>query len=376
MSFTPRELARVGAAATMMVFGGTVIILLMIMLMGGIYSSLSHSGPKAVLDGAVIALLLGQRGRWRCVVLLGVVYGLVLLMQVGVAYLPIVMSVAGLAAMMAGGAAGSVRRWAGVLVAAMVYEWAAGLGAPLKIIFGTADANEPFLWGMWFAEWPLRMGGAVIGVVLAWRWVARRDESGDAVDPVTASPLTVRHKTTHVRGVRPAALRLGVLLAATVVPMFIGRWSALLALAGLTMIYALVLGPRKLVVRAMLGVAWGLAMFMAASYLWHRDPDRALDLARTFGLRFAPMAMASAVMLGSVRPVDLVRVLRRARLPGVVLLPLASVLRQVPVARRDVTHGFDHLRSRGVWTGPWSVLRHPREVLSVLLWRPLQRWAT
>lgn len=218
-AFTPRELARVGIAATMIVFGGTVIILLMIMLLGH-YNSLAHSFPKAVLDGAVIALLLGRSGRWRCLALLGVVYGLVLLMQVGVAYLPPVLALAGLLGVLAGATAGWVRRWLGVLVAAAAFEWAAGLGSPLKIFFGTGDANEPFLWGLWFAEWPLRISGAVVGVLLAWRWAARWEGGEPDIDDATPRlHATRRGPDRRVRGVKPAALRLGMLLASTIIPM-------------------------------------------------------------------------------------------------------------------------------------------------------------
>jgi hypothetical protein len=374
MHFTPRELARVGVAATMMVFGGTVIIILMTMMLGH-YNSLAHSGPKAVLDGAVIALLLGRTARWRCVALLGVVYGLVLLIQVGVAYLPLVLAVAGVVGMCSGAAAGGIRRAAGVLAAAAAFEWAAGLGSPLKIVLGTADAREPFLWGLWMAEWPLRIGGAMIGVVLAWRWAARWEPTEPSPAPTRLTATRPGGRADGVRGVGPAGVRLAVLLTAAIVPMAIQAWTALAAMAGLALLYALVLGRPRLVMHALLGVAWGTAVFMAASFLWHRDTERALDLLRTFGLRFAPMAMASAVMLGSVRAVDLVRVLRCVRVPGAVLLPLAYVLRQIPLVRREIVHGFALLRSQGHWTGPWSLLRNPRPVLSALLWRPLQRWA-
>ncbi|MEX0776086.1 MAG: hypothetical protein WD042_10300 [Phycisphaeraceae bacterium] len=406
MTFTPRELARIGVAAAMMVFGGTVIIVLMTLLMGH-YNSLAHSGPKAVLDGAVLALLLGRRGRWRCVALLGIVYGLVLLVQVGIVYLPLIFAIAGLLTMLTGAAVGMVHRPVAVLLAAAVFTWAASFGTPLKIYFGTGDANEPILWGMWVAEWPLRIVGAWIGVALAWRWVAARpplplgEGRGEGMHEEYAAPIASQRSDDdgistsdpqHIpgvpspqpsplgrggqaRGIPNAALRLGVLLAAAIVPLMLQQWTALLAINGLVLIYAWLLGPRKSILHALLGVAWGYAVFALASYLWHRDLERSLDLFRTFALRFAPMAVASIALIRGVRAVDLVRLLHRIGTPSAVLLPLAAVLRQIPRARRDVRAGLAQLRHEGVWTGPFSLLRHPRAVLGVLLFRPLHRFA-
>ncbi len=369
--FTPRELGRVGAAAAMMVFGGTTIVLLMLMLMGH-YSSLSHCGPKAVLDGTVIALLAGGKGRWRCVALLGVVYGLVLLIQVGVPYLPLVLAVAGLLGAGSGAAGSALHRRLGILLAAMLFEWGAGLGAPLKIYFGTSDANEPFLWGLWLAEWPLRLGGAAAGALLAGRLTGTSDD--DDLKLPAAQPCG-QSRRRRVRGVRPAALRLIVLLAVSIVPLAVQRWDLLIVVFALTLAYALWLGPRRAVLWTLPGMAWGWLVFAAASYLWHRDPARVVDLLRTFALRFGPMALASVVLVSTARPVDVWRVLRSVRLPGMVLLPLAMVLRQIPHTGREIRQRLALLRQRGHWRGPLSLLRRPRLMWRELFSRPLRRWA-
>ncbi len=376
--FTPRELGRVGAAATMMVFGGTVIILLMMAMMGH-YNSLAHSGPKAVLDGAVIALLLGKQHRWRVLPLLGIVYGLVLLIQIGVPYLPIVLTFAGILGAVGGKTAGLINRRLGILIAAGLFTWAAGLGSPIKIYFGTADQHEPFLWGLWFAEWPLRIGGAWLGVMLTWRGWAKPSpvETIEPAIDAESQPLThgMPGSRTVVRGVRPAALRLAMLLLAAILPLVIQKWSALTAITLLTLTYALVLGSSRRVLQTLLGIVWGWAVFAAASYLWHHDPDRVIDLIRTFALRFAPMALAAVVLIGTTRPVDVLRVLRHCKIPRAVLLPMAVVLRQIPQSRRELSHGFAQLRQKGQWKGPLSLFRNPSAVLGTLLFRPLQRWA-
>ncbi|MCC6680758.1 MAG: hypothetical protein IT445_07635 [Phycisphaeraceae bacterium] len=371
--FTPRELGRVGAATAIMVFGGTTIVLLMLMLLGH-YSSLSHCGPKALLDGAVIALLAGQKGRWRCVALLGAVYGLVLLIQVGVPYLPLVLAIAGLLGAVGGAAGGAVHRRLGILLAAMLFEWGAGLGAPLKIYFGTSDANEPFLWGLWVAEWPLRLGGAAAGALLAGRLTGKAD--GDVVVlPTVRRDADARRR--RVRGVRPAALRLSALLAASIVPLMLERWDLLIVIFALTLAYALWLGPRQAVLWTLPAVAWGWFVFTAASYLWHRDPARVVDLLRTFALRFGPMALASVVLVSTARPVDVWRVLRRMSIPGagMVLLPLAVVLRQIPHTGREIRQRLTLLRRHGHWRGPLSLLRRPRLLWRELFSRPLRRFA-
>lgn len=60
--FSLRELSRVGTATTMLVVVGTAIVVVMTIMLGH-YNSLAHCGPKAVLDGAIIALLIGRHGR-------------------------------------------------------------------------------------------------------------------------------------------------------------------------------------------------------------------------------------------------------------------------------------------------------------------------
>lgn len=373
-----RDLGRVGIAATMLGFGGTVIVVLSTLALGH-YNSLAHCGPKAVLDGAVIALLLGRRGRWATLALLGVVYGLVLLMQVGVPYLPVVMSVAGVVAAMAGRAMDLWRRGAAILVAAAVFEWLAGFGAPIKIWFGTADGAEPVLWGLWLAEWPLRIAGACLGAVMVRTWMAGPDvqntERVVRVADLLGTPTgrwAPSQRKAHRGG---AGVRLIVSLIAATLPLAVESWTVLLAISAAMFAYACWAGAGRHLPKVLVGVVWGWAVFAGASYVWHQDPHRVVDLVRTFALRFGPIAMASATLATTTRTVDILRALRLARVPRAVLLPLAQVGRQVPGMRRQIAAGLDELRAQSRWTGPLSIVRHPRAVLRTLLWTPLRRWA-
>ena len=382
-AFDLTELRRVGTAATMVVVCGTIIIITMTMMLGH-YNSLAHSGPKAVLDGAVIGLLVGRRGRWRCLALLGIVYGLVLLLQIGVFYLVPVMATAGIVAAGVGRAVSIAHRATAVVVAAIVYELLAGCGAPIKIYFGTGGRHEPFLWGMWFAEWPLRIIGAAAGVWLAGRWRRRRADAqaaDDSVAEVDASSPDHDVVSTHLpslpraRGVGAAALRLSVSILACVVPMMVesGRVLGLLAIASIG--YALWAGLRRQIFGAMIGLLWGWLVFGLFSYLWHQDTARVADMLRTLVLRFTPITLASMVLVATTRPVDIVRLLRRCGVSRVILLPLASVIRDLPASRRELRRTMARLRRDGVWTGPLSLFRRPVPVIKGLFGPSVRRWA-
>jgi hypothetical protein len=375
--FTPAELARVGTAVTMMVACGTVIIVGMTIALGH-YNSLAHALPKAIVDGLVIALLLGNRGRFRCLALLGIVYGLVLLLQFGVFYLVPVMAVAGLAAAAGGRAAAVLHRPGAIVLAAILYELLAGFGAPIKIYFGTDGRSEPFLWGMWLAEWPLRIVGAGVGVMLARRRANRGDAAATVEPEQTVGEIDMPKvsRPLQQRGVWHAGVCTAASVAACVLPMIVQGWVGLAAIAVWYLLFALAAGLRRGLLAAAGGLFWGWLVFALASYAWHHDSHRIADLLRTFVLRFAPITFASMVLVATVRPVDLVRLLRRLRLGAIIILPLAHVARSLPEIRREMHRTITMLRNRGEWSGPISILRRPRHILRSLLAPPMRRWAS
>ncbi len=387
----------------MLVVGGFVIIMGMTIAMG-FYSSLAHCGPKAVLDGAVIALLM-HKSRWRCLSLAAIVYGLVLLLQLGNPYVFAVIALSGLIAASVGRVLSPISFGLAVGVAAVVYEIFAGFGMPIRIWLST-DGNEPILWGMWFAEWPLRMIGAIVGVWLAMRFLRDR-AANDLVAPValrvpsetpptsigmpqigdvTAPSVTsidsatpardgVSAKSTRGKGRLAAGLRIGMSFVACFLPMLLNSWVALSIVAGLYLMYGVMAGLRWRALQALAGLVYGWVVFAGASYLWHQDFDRVIDLLRTFVLRFIPLAVSSAVLVLTVRPVDVVRLLRTIRTPGVIILPLSHVFRGIPHSRRQFGASIARLRRDGVWRGPLSIFRRPRAIARGLLGPQFRRWA-
>jgi hypothetical protein len=372
--FRMGELKRVGSAVTMLVICGTLIIVAMTMMLGH-YNSLAHAGPKAVLDGAVIALLLGQHGRWRCLALTGVVYGLVLLLQVGVFYLLPVMIFAGVVAAGAGRAMETLHRGAAVLLAATLYELLAGLGAPIRIYFGTNGQSEPLVWGLFFAELPLRAIGAIVGVVVARRWRISRNIATELETTSQSVAYANVARLPKAKGRRAAAIRLTACLIACTLPMFIESTRFLGLLALLYLLFALRVGLRKGAMHAVLGLVWGWLVFGLLSYAWHQDFARVMDLLRTLVLRFMPAALSGAVLVTTVRPIDLIRLLRVLRVGGIVLIPLSSVLRSIPQSQRILRNSIQELRAQGHWRGPISAVRNPRIILRRVLAPQLKRFA-
>lgn len=373
---------RVGTATLMLVVGGYAIIL-GITIMMGFYSSLAHSGPKAVLDGAVIALLL-HRGRWRCWTLAGVVYAFTLLLLLGNPYVFGVIVMAGLFSAAIGRATDPLGRTTAIAVAAVAYEILAGFGMPIRILLSTTG-DEPILWGLWFAEWPLRAIGALLGVWLALRFLRRRtSESPGAISESTTSTVPIDAAralktqpiaTAYVKGAPAAGLRLAMSIVACFLPVMIESWAVLGAIAGAYVIYALWAGLRWRVLHTLAGLAYGWLVFAIASYAWHRDLDRSIDMLRTFALRFAPLALSSAVLVTTVRPVDMVRLLRACFVPAVVIFPLSHVFRGIPQSRREFGHSIAQMRRDGTWRGPLSLFRRPRAIARGLLGPQFRRWA-
>ncbi len=388
--FSLRELNRVGAAAAMMVVAGTIIISSMTMALGH-YNSLAHSGPKAVLDGVAIALLMGKIGRWRCLALLGIVYGLVLMLQIGVVYLLVVMIVAGAGAAGVGWLFSRLHRLTAVGLAAVTFELLAGCGAPVKIMLATRHGDEPFLWMMWFAEWPLRIIGALVGVMLAQRWLARQ-RAQTAAPMVTSSEQMPVNSMTESAGTEPglahhrgpgikpargraaAGLRLALAMLACALPMVLESWSAITAAALLYFAYGWWAGLRKQLLGVIVGLLWGTLVFAAASFLWHHDKARVLDLFRTFTLGLAPLAISAPVLILTTRPVDLIRVLRRCLVPNVVLIPVAQIAREVPRSRKRLAHDLAALRKEGLHPGPGFLLRRKMQGPRRLLASQVQHW--
>lgn len=376
--FTLRELKRVGTAAAMLTVLGIVVILGTMAVVGH-YSSISHAFQKAVVDGLVIALLVGRTHRWRNLALLGAVYGFVLLAQLGVVYLAPVMMLAGGVAALVGLAISPASRVLAVIAAAATFELLAGFGAPIKTYLGTEGKSEPFLWALWFAEWPLRIAGAGLGAWFGIYRFRRHIMAGGMLplavsttcNPETCSRGTCRRRSACERkGRLHAGMVLTLSLLAFVVPTSLQAWSYLGMVSAIYVVIGLVLGLRKQFVGIIAGIVWGWAIFAGFSYAWHHDLHRVIDLGRSFGLRFLPMAIAGALLVQTVRPLDLLRILRQLKLPGILLLPLAGVIRTIPTARQQISDGFARLKSRNIRVTPITLVRRPRELYNELL-RPL-----
>lgn len=371
--FTRRELTRVGTATAMVVVLGALVIIASTIALGH-YNSLVHAAPKAVVDGAAIALLVGLRGRFRCLALMGIVYGLVLLAQIGVVYLVAVMALAGVCGALTGRGVAIVHRAAAVYAAAVVFELAASLGYPVKILLASEGRSEPFLWGLWLAEWPLRIAGACVGVWLGLRGAHRQLEA-----PAPAA-LSLRSTTPRVRRVASrthAGIVLALSLIGFILPALLNTWSELAGIAIAFLGFGLLLGLSvSQLTGVTVGLFWGWLVFATLSFAWHRETAVMVELLRSFALRFAPMAIASALLVQTVRPLDLLRLLRSLRLPRIVLLPLAGVLREVPVIRHALASGMASLREQGVRVSPLSLIRRPGLFVSTLVMPVVRRYAT
>lgn len=368
--FSPAELSRVGLAAAIILAGGIAIVLAIMPVLG--YNSLAQATPKAILDSAVIALLQGRRTRWRCLALLGVVLGMFLgFIMPAYPHLLLIMSLAALPAACVGYVVTPMSRTAAVMTAAIVFELLAGTGKPLQIYFGTADAKEPLLWGFWLAELPLRAAGAITGVWITRQWLRQPDafstRTGDSASP---PPPLVQNGKPPARGTHRqprAALCVAAAIIACTLPLTLESWAGLSCIAAAYLIFALCLGLGKTTLHAIIGMLWGWGIYAIASYLYHGDTARVIDLLRTFALRFTPMTLTAMLIFTTVRPVEIIRLMKRLRLSGYVLIPLSRVVRLLPEAGRAARAQMKH-------QGRLSVLRRPAVTVVQMASIPM-RWA-
>lgn len=384
--FARRELMRIGTAATMIFCGSAAIILALLPLVG--YSGLAHAGPRAVLHGMIISLLIGHGTRWRCLALLGVVLGVFLgFIQPAIAPLFPIFAIAGLAGAAVGWSMMGLPRWMALAGGVVCFELLTSLGAPLRIYFATKDGHEPILWAAWLAEWPLRIAGGFIGVWLAMRWIQRR--KGKPTDPpppvLVQLPLPEYREIGNIESAPPVesarhnqfltALALFAAALACALPMVLQSWTALGIIAAAYLAYSLLMGLRKSLLHIAAALAWGWMIYALGSYLWHRDMDRVEDLGRTVVLRFAPMALAALVIIRRTSPLDVFRLLRKFRVSALVLIPLSILLRSGPRAKREVRHAWQNLQDSGLIRSRWSILRRPRPIILGLFGPTLRHWA-
>jgi len=369
--FLPEELSRVGLAAAIILAGGIAIVLAIMPVLG--YSSLAQATPKAILDGAVIALLQGRRTRWRCLALLGVVLGMFLgFIMPAYPHLLLIMSFASLPAACVGYVTTPVSRTAAVIAAAIVFEMLASMGKPLQIYFGTADAKEPLLWGFWLAELPLRAVGVIVGVWITRQWL-RKPNTLSAQTGVLASPPPpplVQNGKPPARGTHRqprAALCVTAAIIACTLPLTLESWTGLSCIAAAYLIFALCMGLGKTALHAIIGMLWGWGIYAVASYLYHGDTARVIDLFRTFALRFTPMTLTAMLIFTTVRPVEIIRLMKWLRLSGYVLIPLSRAVRLLPEAGRAARAQMKH-------QGRLSVLRRPAVTVIQMASIPM-RWA-
>ena len=361
------------AGATLNIAGIIAVVLLLLPIVG--YNSTAQAFPKAVIDGLVLAMLIGRQGRWRTVALLGGVVGTFLaFVMPAIPPLLAIYAIAGFVAAGAGWTLSRVSRRIGITVASMLFSVFAGAGIAAQVYFASHDRREPFLWSLVGIELLLRSLGAPLGVLIGRRWAKRLAERGplppQAIARATAKPRRVRE------AVSPAytLVILSAGLVGCTVPMFVQNvW----LLAGIAIAYALLaiaVNQAKVVVQVAAVLVWGWAFYGLCSYGWHRDASRVLDFGRTLGLRFFPLAAVALIMIRTVRAVAIVRLLRRARVSGAVVLPLSMVLRAVPTARRDIIAGIDTMKAQGVWVGRLTPLRRPVATSSRVLAPLLARW--
>jgi hypothetical protein len=380
--FARRELMRIGTAATMIFCGSAAIVLSLMPLVG--YSGLAHAGPRAVLHGMIISLLIGHETRWRCLALLGVVLGVFLgFIQPAIAPLFPIFALAGLAGAAVGWCMMGLPRWMALAGGVVCFELLTSLGAPLRIYFATKDGHEPILWAAWLAEWPLRIAGGFIGVWLAMRWLKRRQATENATaspqpsnalqPPATEPPTKAGHRFRTNQLLTALALFAAAL--ACILPMAMQSWMALGIIAASYLVYSLLMGLRKSLLHIAAALAWGWMIYAFGSYLWHRDMDRVADLGRTVVLRFAPMALSALVIIRRTTPLDVFQLLRKFRVSALVLIPLSTLLRSGPRAKRDVRHAWQNLQHSGIIQSRWSILRRPRPIISGLFGPTLRHWA-
>ena len=385
--FEPRELRRVAAAVTLNISGIIAIVLLLLPIVG--YNSTAQALPKAMLDGAVLSMLIGTRGRWRLVALFGVVNGMFLAFVVpAIPPLLAIYAMAGFAAMCVGHTLDRISRQLAIVLASSTFAVLAGIGIAIQVWFASRDGHEPFLWSLVAIEIAIRAIGAPLGTIVGRRCLRALTASAECRVPSaelnTASSFGIRHAALGIskRRVRmevSPAYTLVVLVAAMVgciAPLLVENVWLLGAIALSYAILAIAVNQAKTVISVALVMIWGWMFYGSCSFLYHHDWHRVADFGRSLALRFFPMATIALVMIRTIRPVAVVRLLRRARVSGAILLPLAIVLRAVPNTRREIIAAIGRMKVQGLWTGRLTPVMHPIRVSRSVLMPMVMRWGT
>lgn len=373
-TFSTRELRRVAAASTLNIAGIIAVVLLLLPIVG--YNSTAQAFPKSLLDGAVIAMLMGQRTRWRNLALFGVVVGMFLAFVVpAIPPLLGIYAIAGLAAAAIGWSVAKISRPLAIVAAAVVFAVVDGAGYPVQVYFASQDRNEPVIWFFVGIEVALRSIGAPLGVLIGTRWAKRladrRTTLSRSPSYAVASPRRVREQVSPAYSL----VIIAAALLACSVPMFVHNVWLLAAIAAAYALLAIAVNQGRSVLQVAIVLVWGWGFYGLCSFLWHHDWLRVADFGRTLALRFLPMATIALVMIRTVRPVAVVRLLRKARVSGAVVLPLSMVLRAVPTARRDIVGGIAAMKRDGLWTnGRLTPLRHPVLTSGRVLSPLVARW--
>ncbi len=131
-------------------------------------------------------------------------------------------------------------------------------------------------------------------------------------------------------------------------------------------VFGIVSGKRKYPL-VMAGVyAFSLAVMFAASSL---DLGVLQTMVLSFFLllrKVFPCAILAGIMLSTTKVGEFMTAMARLRLPRQIVIPLAVMVRYVPVVREDWRFVHDAMKLRGISPGPVSFVRNPMRTIECI----------
>lgn len=114
-------------------------------------------------------------------------------------------------------------------------------------------------------------------------------------------------------------------------------------------------------------MATAFALYFALPQVWTGFISATAVVVLYYLVRFATSLGAAAFVLLTVKPATLIAALRAMRVPSAVVIPIAVMMRFIPIVGAEARDVVAAMRLRGLEPGGWGLVRRPLRTLELVL---------